>query len=99
MSIQWILIKKGDTNVSKLDELASKIRMLLSKTPDETKTMKEIQDTLSKKGYNPDTIMRRTQKITELDWIQHRSKKNGNLAKGYYITEKPDPKGLQKNIS
>jgi len=90
-------LKNSDINVSKLDELASEIKMLLSKTPDETKTMKEIQDTLSKKGYNPDTIMRRTQKITELGWIEHRSKKNGNLAKGYYIPEIPEPKGIQKN--
>jgi len=58
-----------------LDELATEIIMLLSQTPDQTKTMKEIQDTLSKKEYNPDTIMRRTQKITELGWIKHRSKK------------------------
>jgi len=71
--------------------------MFLSKTPDETKTMKEIQDTLSKKGHKADTIMRRTQKITELGWIGHRSKKNGNLAKGYYTIKKLELKGTQKD--
>jgi len=73
-------LKNSDINVSKLDELASEIRMLLSKTPDETKMMKEIQDAISKKGYNPDTIMRRTQKITKLGWIEHRSKKKGQIS-------------------